>query len=99
MRLHRIALGAVVAATLALTGCGATKDKGTDDASTGSAGAGKAATGLQYMVPNAPGGGYDFGVFDASGNPLPPIEKGHELVPPNVTESSVLRFGGRVTCS
>jgi putative tricarboxylic transport membrane protein len=61
MRLHRIALGAVVAATLALTGCGATKDKGTGD-STGSAGAGgaaKPATGLQYMVPNAPGGGYD----------------------------------------
>ncbi len=59
MRLHRIALGAVVAATLALTGCGATKDKATDDSSAGSGGAAKPATGLQYMVPNAPGGGYD----------------------------------------
>ena len=59
MRLHRIAIGAVVAATLALTGCGATKDKATDDSSAGSGGAAKPATGLQYMVPNAPGGGYD----------------------------------------
>ena len=40
MRLHRIALGAVVAATLALTGCGATKDKATGDSSTGSGGTG-----------------------------------------------------------
>ncbi|HMM97190.1 tripartite tricarboxylate transporter substrate binding protein [Phycicoccus sp.] len=57
MRLHRIALGALVAATLALTGCGATKDQG----SGGGASSGDAApaTGLQYMVPNSPGGGYD----------------------------------------
>ena len=59
MRLHRIALGAVVASTLALTGCGATKDNATTDSSAGSGGAAKPATGLQYMVPNAPGGGYD----------------------------------------
>ena len=60
MRLHRIALGAVVAATLALTGCGATKDQGAGDSSASSGGGSAApATGLQYMVPNAPGGGYD----------------------------------------
>ena len=62
MRLHRIALGAVVVATLALTGCGATKDQATGDSSAtsgGGAGAAAKATGLQYMVPNAPGGGYD----------------------------------------
>ncbi|PKW27726.1 Bug family tripartite tricarboxylate transporter substrate binding protein [Phycicoccus duodecadis] len=57
MRLHRIALGALVAASLALTGCGATKDQGTGGA-TASADAAPA-TGLQYMVPNSPGGGYD----------------------------------------
>ena len=58
MRLHRIALGAVVAATLALTGCGATKDQASGDA-TASAGGSAPASGLQYMVPNSPGGGYD----------------------------------------
>lgn len=57
MRLHRIALGALVAATLALTGCGATKDQASGGAS--SSGGGAPATGLQYMVPNSPGGGYD----------------------------------------
>ena len=57
MRLHRIALGTLVAATLALTGCGATKDQGTGGATT--SGGGAPPTGLQYMVPNAPGGGYD----------------------------------------
>ena len=59
MRLHRIALGAVVAASLALTGCGATKNQGGGDASASSSGGGAPATGLQYMVPNSPGGGYD----------------------------------------
>ncbi len=59
MRLHRIALGAVVAATLALTGCGATKDQASGDSSASSGGAAAPANGLQYMVPNAPGGGYD----------------------------------------
>ena len=58
MRLHRIALGAVVVATLALTGCGATKDQGSVGASS-AAGSAAPANGLQYMVPNAPGGGYD----------------------------------------
>lgn len=57
MRLHRIALGTLVAASLALAGCGATKNQ----ASTGASAAGDAApaTGLQIMVPNSPGGGYD----------------------------------------
>jgi putative tricarboxylic transport membrane protein len=59
MRLHRIALGAVVAATLALTGCGATKDQGSGGDASASGGSGAKATGLQYMVPNSPGGGYD----------------------------------------
>ena len=59
MRLHRIALGAVVVATLALTGCGATKDQASGDSSASSGGAAAPANGLQYMVPNAPGGGYD----------------------------------------
>ena len=59
MRIHRIALGAVIAATLATTGCGATKDQATGDSSATSGGAAAPATGLQYMVPNAPGGGYD----------------------------------------
>jgi putative tricarboxylic transport membrane protein len=58
MRLHRIALGALVAAALALTGCGATKDQGSGSGSS-SAAAGAPASGLQYMVPNSPGGGYD----------------------------------------
>lgn len=59
MRFHRIALGATLAAVIAVSGCGATKDQGSTD--TGSTGSAKAepATGLQYMVPNAPGGGYD----------------------------------------
>jgi len=59
MRLHRIALGAVVAASLALTGCGATKDSASGDSSASAGGAAAPANGLQYMVPNAPGGGYD----------------------------------------
>lgn len=50
-------IGAFVAvATIALAGCGATAKK--DSGSTGAAGA-EPATGLQLMVPNAPGGGYD----------------------------------------
>lgn len=59
MRFHRIALGATLAVVMAVSGCGATKDQGSTD--TGSAGSAKAkpANGLQYMVPNAPGGGYD----------------------------------------
>jgi putative tricarboxylic transport membrane protein len=43
-------------AALALSACGATADRG---ASGASAGGGKPASGLQLMVPNAPGGGYD----------------------------------------
>lgn len=59
MRLHRITLGAVVAAALALTGCGATKDQASGDASASSGAGAAPASGLQYMVPNSPGGGYD----------------------------------------
>lgn len=59
MRARRTtALGAVVAvAALVLSACGATADK--DATSTSSGSASKPATGLQIMVPNAPGGGYD----------------------------------------
>jgi putative tricarboxylic transport membrane protein len=58
MRLHRIALGAALAAALAVSGCGATKEQTTSDSSA-PAGSAAPATGLQYMVPNSPGGGYD----------------------------------------
>jgi putative tricarboxylic transport membrane protein len=58
MRLHRIALGAVLAGALAVSGCGATKDQASGDSSASAASAAPA-TGLQYMVPNSPGGGYD----------------------------------------
>ncbi|HEY7721604.1 MAG TPA: tripartite tricarboxylate transporter substrate-binding protein [Pedococcus sp.] len=47
-----------VTATLALSACGATADKG-GSGSTSAAGGGQPASGLQLMVPNAPGGGYD----------------------------------------
>jgi putative tricarboxylic transport membrane protein len=47
---------ATAVAALLLSACGATADKGTASASSGS---GKPATGLQLMVPNSPGGGYD----------------------------------------
>ena len=57
-RLHRIALGAAVAAALALTGCGATKDQGAGGVRQPAAAA-PPASDLQNMVPNSPGGGYD----------------------------------------
>jgi putative tricarboxylic transport membrane protein len=47
---------AAVASTLLVAACGATADKGSDASSSGD---GKPASGLQLMVPNAPGGGYD----------------------------------------
>jgi putative tricarboxylic transport membrane protein len=47
---------ASAAAALLLSACGATADKGTAAAA---AGGDKPATGLQLMVPNSPGGGYD----------------------------------------
>jgi putative tricarboxylic transport membrane protein len=51
-------LGAAVAvAALTLSACGATANKGGTDAS--SSADSKPANGLQLMVPNAPGGGYD----------------------------------------
>src|SRR3954452_23045821 len=53
-------LGAAVAvAALALTACGATADKGGSGSSSSGGAAAKPANGLQLMVPNAPGGGYD----------------------------------------
>ncbi|MGL5864391.1 MAG: Bug family tripartite tricarboxylate transporter substrate binding protein [Dermatophilaceae bacterium] len=59
MSIHRTTLGALVAATLALTGCGATADPDADSAPGSGAAAGAPATGLRYLVPNSPGGGYD----------------------------------------
>ncbi|MEO7267912.1 MAG: tripartite tricarboxylate transporter substrate-binding protein [Knoellia sp.] len=51
---------ALAAAALSLSACGATADKPSDSAAGSSATAdAKPATGLQLMVPNAPGGGYD----------------------------------------
>ena len=47
---------AAMASTLLVAACGATADKGSDASSSGNA---KPANGLQIMVPNAPGGGYD----------------------------------------
>jgi len=49
---------AVAAAALTLSACGATADKGADTGASTSSES-KPATGLQIMVPNAPGGGYD----------------------------------------
>jgi putative tricarboxylic transport membrane protein len=49
---------AAMASTLLVAACGATADKGSD-ASSSSGGDAKPANGLQIMVPNAPGGGYD----------------------------------------
>ena len=51
---------ALAAAALSLSACGATADKASTDSGDATASASaKPATGLQYMVPNAPGGGYD----------------------------------------
>ena len=51
---------AAMASTLLVSACGATAKQG-DDTAAGATGAadGKPATGLQLMVPNSPGGGYD----------------------------------------
>lgn len=59
MRARPSALLGVLAVTgaLALSACGATAAK--DAGGSASAGNGKPATGLQLMVPNSPGGGYD----------------------------------------
>ena len=55
-RFTGLAAAAAVASTFLVAACGATADKG----SAGSAGNdGKPASGLQLMVPNSPGGGYD----------------------------------------
>lgn len=58
--LHSARLGAVVAvAALALAGCGATAKTTGSAAPAATGGDAAPATGLQIMVPNAPGGGYD----------------------------------------
>jgi putative tricarboxylic transport membrane protein len=59
MRARRTTLlgAAVAVAALTLSACGATAEKGNTGAS--SSGGGKPANGLQLMVPNSPGGGYD----------------------------------------
>ncbi|MET3140987.1 UNVERIFIED_ORG: putative tricarboxylic transport membrane protein [Arthrobacter sp. UYEF10] len=61
MRQIRALRIAAVAAGIALmaTGCGATGKSSTDGASSGSGAAAGPVTGLQIMVPNTPGGGYD----------------------------------------
>lgn len=51
-----VLVAASAAAALLLSACGATAAKGTASSSSGG---GKPATGLQLMVPNSPGGGYD----------------------------------------
>jgi putative tricarboxylic transport membrane protein len=55
-RFTGLAAAAAVAATLLVSACGATAGKGADASSSGD---GKPASGLQLMVPNSPGGGYD----------------------------------------
>jgi putative tricarboxylic transport membrane protein len=58
MRARPTALvGAAAVAALALSACGATAAK--DSSGATSADSGQPATGLQLMVPNSPGGGYD----------------------------------------
>ena len=47
MRLHHIALGAILASALAVSGCGATKDQGAGDSSSAAAGSAAPATGLR----------------------------------------------------
>jgi putative tricarboxylic transport membrane protein len=49
----------IAVAALALSACGATADDAGTDAGATGAGNAAPATGLQIMVPNAPGGGYD----------------------------------------
>jgi putative tricarboxylic transport membrane protein len=55
-RLTSLAAVAALASTFLVAACGATADKGTASAGGDAA---KPAGGLQIMVPNAPGGGYD----------------------------------------
>lgn len=52
-----VAVAAV--ASILLSACGATADKDADTGASGATADSKPATGLQLMVPNAPGGGYD----------------------------------------
>ncbi|MDV3222135.1 Bug family tripartite tricarboxylate transporter substrate binding protein [Intrasporangium sp.] len=61
VRTPALVTAGLTAAALALSGCGATADGAGQDAGAGGATGGNAApaTGLQIMVPNSPGGGYD----------------------------------------
>lgn len=52
-------IATVALAALALTGCGATAKQNTSTDSGGESAAAAPAEGLQVMVPNSPGGGYD----------------------------------------
>lgn len=58
---NKLRLGAVLVAASALlvTGCGATADRAEPGSSAGSADAAQPLTGVRFMVPNTPGGGYD----------------------------------------
>ena len=56
-RFTSLAAAAAVASTFLVAACGATADQGASTSS--AAGDAKPASGLQIMVPNSPGGGYD----------------------------------------
>src|SRR5215208_4877997 len=55
----RWGMAALAAAVLVISGCGATADRAEPGAQGGSASEQQAITGLRFMVPNTPGGGYD----------------------------------------
>ena len=52
-------VAAAAVASILLSACGATAEKDADTGASGATADSKPATGLQLMVPNAPGGGYD----------------------------------------
>jgi putative tricarboxylic transport membrane protein len=55
----RWGMAALAAAVLVFSGCGATADRAEPGAASGEATSQQAITGLQFMVPNTPGSGYD----------------------------------------
>src|SRR5215217_7934595 len=55
----RWGMASLAAAVLVFSGCGATADRAEPGAQGGSASEQQAITGLRFMVPNTPGGGYD----------------------------------------
>ena len=58
-RFTGLAAAAAVASTFLVAACGATADKGSAGSAGSASNDGKPASGLQLMVPNSPGGGYD----------------------------------------